>query len=70
MNQKIHFEEDKKTSPLNRKQVAERLGIHFNTVRRLEKSGELASIRIGPRLIRYTEEAVQGYIDSQTWNWP
>ncbi|MDC0157310.1 helix-turn-helix domain-containing protein [Verrucomicrobia bacterium] len=68
MNQRIRFEDEAPHALLNRKQVAERLGVHFNTVYRLTKRDQLPCVRIGKRTVRFTEEAVQAYLDSNTWN--
>jgi excisionase family DNA binding protein len=45
------------------KEVAERLNVHPNTIRRLIKSGELASMRVGSRGIRVDERDLEAYIN-------
>jgi excisionase family DNA binding protein len=46
-------------------EVAGTLRVSVNTVHRLAERGEIASIRVG-RLRRFTEEAVQAYLDRAT----
>ena len=47
---------------LNRKQVAELLGVHVKTVARYEREGQLKSLRLNRRVIRYRPEAVEDYL--------
>ena len=47
---------------LTRRQVAERLGVCTHTVQRLTRAGLLSALVFNPRLIRYTQEAVDSFI--------
>jgi excisionase family DNA binding protein len=47
---------------LERGEAAERLHVSVRTVRRYGKVGRLKDVRIGPRLVRVTEESVEALI--------
>ena len=52
--------EDKSTkSALTRKQLASRLGVHVESIKRWERIGRLTPRHFGPRTIRYTAEYVE-----------
>ena len=40
-------------SALTRQQVANRFGVHVETIKRWEKAGRLEPLHLGPRTIRY-----------------
>ena len=44
---------------LTRKQLATRLGVHTETIKRWERAGRLTPRHFGPRTIRYTAEYVE-----------
>lgn len=44
---------------LNRKQLAARLGVHVETIKRWERARRLTPRHFGPRTIRYTAEYVE-----------
>jgi len=51
-----------KTTPppaLTRKELAARLGVHVETVKRWERAGRLTPRHFGPRTIRYTADYVE-----------
>ena len=43
--------------------VAKTLAVSPDTVLRLVRRGKLVAIRVGPRLVRFTPEAVDRYIE-------
>jgi excisionase family DNA binding protein len=47
---------------LDRSEAAERLRVSVRTVRRWGKAGRLKDVRIGPRLVRVTEQSVEAVI--------
>jgi excisionase family DNA binding protein len=42
----------------SRKQAAAMLGVSTSTLDRLTRAGHVAAVRIGPRTVRYTAEAI------------
>lgn len=46
-------------------QVAERLTVHENTVRNWISRGELEADRVGPRIIRISEEALTRFMKGE-----
>jgi excisionase family DNA binding protein len=44
------------------KEAAEVLGVHTATIYKLVKTGELPSVKLGPKLIRISESDLQKYI--------
>jgi excisionase family DNA binding protein len=50
---------------LDLRQVADRLGCSAVTVRRLHEAGQLAAVKISPRLIRFEPDEVARYIESR-----
>lgn len=51
---------------LSTKQVAQRLGVHVATVRKLARQKKLDSFRVGTKLLRFTPAAVDAYIARQS----
>jgi excisionase family DNA binding protein len=51
-------------------QVAEKLGVHKDTVLRLLRSGRLPAVKLGHRTWRITEEALQSFITGASSNTP
>ncbi len=49
---------------LNRRQVAEALGVHTETVKRYTYAGLLPAVKFNPRTVRYEPEAVESFIAS------
>jgi excisionase family DNA binding protein len=43
---------------LTRHQAAALLGIHVSTLDRWTRTGLVAAVRVGPRAVRYTAEAI------------
>ena len=44
----------KENRNLTRKQLADRLGVHVETIKRWERAGKLEPVHFGPRTIRYS----------------
>lgn len=44
---------------LNKKQLAERLDVHENTIYNWTRTGQIRCYRTGPRLVRYKWEEVE-----------
>lgn len=44
--------------PLNQKQAAELLGVHYNSIRRYVKTGKLRCTRIGDRKLQFNQSDV------------
>lgn len=51
---------------LSAEQVAQRLGVHVATVRKLARQGRISSFRIGSKLLRFTPASVDAYIARQS----
>lgn len=51
---------------LNVHEVADVLGVTPTTIYRLSERGELASVKLSPRLLRFTTEAVEDFIAART----
>ena len=49
---------------LSRKQVAQLLGVHTETVKRAERMGRLKSIRFNARLVRYEPADVRAFVNA------
>jgi excisionase family DNA binding protein len=47
---------------LSRRQVADILNFHTETIKRMEKRGDLPAVRIGSRSVRYHPDAVDSLI--------
>ena len=58
------------SSLLTAKQVAERLNLPLQAVWRLSRRGELATVRIGARGVRFDPRDVQLFIDAHTSHRP
>ncbi len=58
------------TQLLTAADVAETLAVSPDTVLRIAQQGKLAWLRIGSRLVRFTPEAVEAYIESNCSNGP
>lgn len=48
--------------------VAEILGIHPQSVRRLTRDGKLPCVRISRKVVRYSMEHIETFVRSQTTN--
>ena len=51
---------------LSTEQVAQRLGVHVATVRKLARQGRISSFRIGTKLLRFHPDAIDRYIARQS----
>ena len=49
---------------LSRWQVAEKLGVSIDTVKRMEKRGQLKPIKLNPRMVRYRLHEVEAMMAS------
>jgi excisionase family DNA binding protein len=61
------FKREPRTPLLLQTEVADLLRIDVRTVRRLAERGELAEVRIGPRLVRYSPESVAAFIAAENF---
>ena len=52
-------------SPLTREQVAKHLNVSVATIAALTRSGKLPMFKINNRVIRYTREAVNAFIEER-----
>jgi len=50
---------------LTAKEVAELLGRHEQTVYTMARNGELASVKMGSRSLRFRPSAIQAYLQSK-----
>lgn len=39
---------------IDRSELATRWGVHINTIRNMQRRGELTAVRLGPRTVRYS----------------
>ncbi|HOP21093.1 MAG TPA: helix-turn-helix domain-containing protein, partial [Amphiplicatus sp.] len=51
---------------MTEREAAERLGISSCTLQRLRRAGEIAYLKIGGRLVRYTEKQIADYLEAAT----
>ena len=58
------------TKLLTAADVAETLAVSPDTVLRLARRGKLAAVRIGPRLVRFTPDSVERYIEENCSSGP
>lgn len=64
MSQQAHAEAE--VACLSRSEVAQRLGVTIETVRRLERGGHLTVIRLPGCRPRYPREAVERLLEAST----